>query len=70
VASGRRQATGPEDARWRELLAEIVRAPNGGETMVAVLRCLLEVGQTRREHLQVLSRSLGPRIDESYMTVG
>jgi predicted transposase YdaD len=50
------------------LLAEIVRAPNGGEAMVAVLRYLLEVGQTPREHLQVLSRSLGPRTDESYMT--
>jgi predicted transposase YdaD len=54
--------------RWRELLAEIVRAPNGGEAMVAVLRYLLEVGQTPREHLQVLSRSLGPRAEESYMT--
>jgi predicted transposase YdaD len=57
-----------ELARWRELLAEILRAPNGVAALASVLSYLLEVSQTPPERLRVLTRSLGPRAEEAYMT--
>jgi hypothetical protein len=57
-----------ELARWREVLAEIVRAPNGVAALAAVLSYLLEVGQPPPERLQALTRTLGPRAEEAYMT--
>jgi Putative transposase, YhgA-like len=55
-------------ARWGELLAEIVEAPNGVAALAAVLSYLLEVSQTPRERLRALARTLGPRAEEAYMT--
>jgi hypothetical protein len=55
-------------ARWGELLVEIAEAPNGVAALGTVLRYLLEVSQTPPERLRALSRALGPRAEEAYMT--
>ncbi|HEU4537626.1 MAG TPA: Rpn family recombination-promoting nuclease/putative transposase [Polyangiaceae bacterium] len=57
-----------ELGRWREVLTEIVRAPNGVGALATVLSYLLEVGQTPPERLRALTRTLGPRAEEAYMT--
>jgi predicted transposase/invertase (TIGR01784 family) len=57
-----------ELARWSEVMAEIVGAPNGVAALAAVLKYLLEVGQTPRENIEALSHKLGPRAEEAYMT--
>jgi hypothetical protein len=45
-----------------------LRAPNGVAALAAVLSYLLEVGQITPERLQALTRTLGPRAEEAYMT--
>jgi hypothetical protein len=55
-------------ARWGKLLTEVVEAPNGVAALAAVLSYLLEVGQTPPEGLRSLTRALGPRAEEAYMT--
>jgi predicted transposase/invertase (TIGR01784 family) len=59
-----------ELARWRDLLAEIVAAPNGVAALAAVLSYLLEASATPPARLRALTRSLGPRAEEAYMLTG
>jgi hypothetical protein len=59
---------GRELGRWRDLLAEVLRAPNGVAALAAVLSYLLETSQTPRERLRTLTRTLGPRAEEAFMT--
>src|SRR5262249_5265440 len=44
--------------RWRDLLAEIVRAPNGVAALAAILSYILEASSTPRERLEGLTRTL------------
>lgn len=57
-----------ELTRWADAMREVVDARNGVTALGTVLRYILQVTDTPPEHLRTLTRTLGPRGEEAYMT--
>ncbi|MBK7578654.1 MAG: Rpn family recombination-promoting nuclease/putative transposase [Myxococcales bacterium] len=57
-----------ELARWRGTVEDALAAPNGVAALGAVLRYILEASETTPEQVRQLTRQLGPRGEEAFMT--
>lgn len=57
-----------ELARWRDSLDQVLAAQNGVAALGAVLRYVLEASDAQPEDLQQLTKSLGPKAEEAFMT--
>jgi len=58
--------------RWRDVVREVARAPNGMAALAQVMRYILEVNeQVRPEALQaLLEREIGPETKDTIVTAG
>jgi predicted transposase/invertase (TIGR01784 family) len=53
---------------WQDAIGEVLEAPNGVAAFATVLRYILAVTDTPPEHLRNMSKRLGRRAEEAYMT--
>jgi predicted transposase/invertase (TIGR01784 family) len=54
--------------RWVDVFAQVQRAPNGQEALVAFWEYALQVGDMRPKDLDDLAREIGPTASEAYVT--
>ncbi|MFO0570829.1 MAG: DUF4351 domain-containing protein, partial [Polyangiaceae bacterium] len=54
--------------RWLDAMDKVLEAPNGVAALGAVLRYVLEASETSPEELRELTKRLGPKAEEAFMT--
>jgi predicted transposase/invertase (TIGR01784 family) len=57
-----------ELAHWRDTMEQVLAAPNGVAALGAVLRYVLEASETSPEQVRDLTKKLGPKGEEAFMT--
>lgn len=57
-----------ELTRWLDVAEQILAAPNGVAALGAALRYILDTSEANPEHVRALTRQLGPKGEEAFMT--